>query len=306
MGVSRQCAHRWINRFDQSRRCRLEDRSSRPHSCPNQTHQMSKNASSPLAVNVAADPTTRPRHRCPGTHDHPDPAPQRRARLHDCDPLTGELIRASKTTAIRYERDRPGELVHVDVKKLGRIPHGGGWRAHGRQMGSSAAKKKAKIGFDYVHSMVDDHTRIAYSEIHDDEQGDTCAAFIKRAGGSSRARHLDRTSDDRQPLELHQDQRRRRRDPHSERHTNASGLTAHGRTAKSNASTAPSRSSGPTDRSSSPTTNAQPLCQTSSTATTTTDDTTPSEATHPSADCHQPDGRVQLVRREPPTPDEPL
>ena len=79
-------------------------------------------------------------------------------RLHDCDPLTGELIRASKTTAIRYERDRPGELVHMDVKKLGRIPPGGGWKAHGRQMGSTSERKKTKIGFDYIHSIVDDHS----------------------------------------------------------------------------------------------------------------------------------------------------
>jgi transposase InsO family protein len=103
-------------------------------------------------------------------------------RLHDCDPLTGELVRSSKTTAIRYERDRPGELVHVDVKKLGRIPPGGGWKAHGRKMGSTGVRKRAKIGFDYVHSMVDDHTRLAHSEIHDDEKGDTCAGFIERAG----------------------------------------------------------------------------------------------------------------------------
>jgi transposase InsO family protein len=102
-------------------------------------------------------------------------------RLHDCDPLTGELIRASKTTAIRYERARPGELVHMDVKKLGRIPPGGGWKAHGRKMGSTSAKKKARIGFDYIHSVVDDHTRIAYSEIHDDEKGATGAAFFERA-----------------------------------------------------------------------------------------------------------------------------
>ena len=51
--------------------------------------------------------------------------------LCDCDPMTGELIRSSKATAVRYERERPGELVHMDVKKLGRIPDGGGWRAHG-------------------------------------------------------------------------------------------------------------------------------------------------------------------------------
>jgi transposase InsO family protein len=95
--------------------------------------------------------------------------------------MTGELIRSSKTTAVRYERDRPGELVHVDVKKLGRIPDGGGWRAHGRAMGSTAARLKTKVGFDYIHSMVDDHTRLAYSEIHTDEKGDTCAGFITSA-----------------------------------------------------------------------------------------------------------------------------
>ena len=52
--------------------------------------------------------------------------------LRELDPLTGAVIRASKSTAVRYERDRPGELVHMDVKKIGRIPDGGGWRAHGR------------------------------------------------------------------------------------------------------------------------------------------------------------------------------
>jgi transposase InsO family protein len=101
--------------------------------------------------------------------------------LRECDPLTGEMIRASKTTAGRYERDRPGELVHVDVKKIGKIPDGGGWKAHGRQMGSTSAKRRARIGYDYVHSMVDDHSRLAYSEILPDEKGPTCAAFMLRA-----------------------------------------------------------------------------------------------------------------------------
>ena len=58
-------------------------------------------------------------------------------RLASLDPITGEVIRASKVTAVRYERERPGELVHMDVKKLGRIPDGGGWKAHGRGMGST-------------------------------------------------------------------------------------------------------------------------------------------------------------------------
>jgi transposase InsO family protein len=101
--------------------------------------------------------------------------------LRDCDPLTGELIRASKTTAVRYERARPGELIHMDVKKIGRIPGGGGWKAHGRQMSRTSAAKKARIGFDYVHSAVDDHSRLAYSEILPDEKGATCGAFLARA-----------------------------------------------------------------------------------------------------------------------------
>lgn len=171
MGVSRQCAHRWINRFNDAGAEGLEDRSSRPRSFPNQT-------APEIEERVLA---ARRVHRCgPDQLAHEVGVPARTItrilrrngvpRLHDCDPSTGELIRASKTTAIRYERDRPGELVHVDVKKLGRIPAGGGWRAHGRQMRSTAAKKKARIGFDYVHSMVDDHTRLAYSEIHADEK----------------------------------------------------------------------------------------------------------------------------------------
>jgi transposase InsO family protein len=79
----------------------------------------------------------------------------------------------------RYQRDRPGELVHVDVKKLSGIPEGGGWRIHGR--GQAPAKKRSTIGYRFLHTVVDDRTRVAYSEILDDEQGDTAAAFWHRA-----------------------------------------------------------------------------------------------------------------------------
>jgi transposase InsO family protein len=102
-------------------------------------------------------------------------------RLADCDPLTGQVIRASKATAVRYERDRPGELVHLDVKKLGRIPDGGGWRARGRPGTKTWAAKTARIGFDYVHAAVDDCSRLAYAEILPDEKGTTAAAFLARA-----------------------------------------------------------------------------------------------------------------------------
>lgn len=83
---------------------------------------------------------------------------------------------------MRYERNRPGELIHMDVKKIGRIPDGGGWKAHGRAAtGDDHAHKKSHIGFDYVHSVIDDHSRLAYSEILSDEKGITCAAFLQRA-----------------------------------------------------------------------------------------------------------------------------
>jgi len=103
-------------------------------------------------------------------------------RLSWCDPLTGELIRASRATVNRYERERPGELVHVDVKKLGKIPDGGGWRARRETTTNHTSRlDKTPIGFDYVHAVIDDHSRLAYAEIHDDEKGTTAAGVLLRA-----------------------------------------------------------------------------------------------------------------------------
>ena len=182
MGVSRQCAHKWVRRYDLEGIAGLDDRTSRPHSFPNQT---------PPDVEERVIAARLVQRRGPqflswelGVPAHTITSILRRnglPRLYEVDTITGEVIRASKSTAVRYERDRPGELVHVDVKKLGRIPPGGGWRVHGRDAGSIAAKKKARIGYDFFHSMVDDHTRLAYSEIHDDEQGKTAAGFLTRA-----------------------------------------------------------------------------------------------------------------------------
>lgn len=181
-GVSRQCASRWVNRYRAEGEDGLYDRSSRPHSCPTRTepetehqvlaareeHRWGQDRIGPeLGVPARTVSRILRRHRMP--------------YLRELDPLTGTVIRASKTTAVRYERDRPGELVHVDVKKIGRIPDGGGWRAHGKKMGSTGAQKRARIGYDYVHSMVDDHARLAYSEVLSDEKGGTCAGFIARA-----------------------------------------------------------------------------------------------------------------------------
>ena len=76
-----------------------------------------------------------------------------------------------------YQRQRPGELVHLDVKKLGRIPDGGGHRAHGR----ATAKRGRGIGDDYLHSAVDDRSRVAFSQILNDEAGQTWARFLVEA-----------------------------------------------------------------------------------------------------------------------------
>jgi transposase InsO family protein len=182
LGVSRQCVYRWVRRYREEGPAGLVDRSSRPHHRPGRTGAAAEAAVVALRLSARrgqqwiGDELGMPartvsailrRHQLP--------------YLRDCDPLTGELIRASKATAIRYERCRPGELVHMDVKKIGRIPDGGGWKAHGRQAGDTAAHKRAKIGYDYVHSVIDDHSRLAYSEILPDERGATCAAFLARA-----------------------------------------------------------------------------------------------------------------------------
>lgn len=88
----------------------------------------------------------------------------------------------------RYERERPGELIHVDVKKLGRIPDGGGHTTLGRDAG----RRIRGMGFDYVHSAVDDHSRLAHSEIHPDEKVTTCADFLTRAAAFFHAHGITR------------------------------------------------------------------------------------------------------------------
>ena len=182
LGVSRQCAYRWVRRYREEGQAGLLDRSSRPHHCPTRTPAHVEAAvvalrlaerrgqqwiSDELGLRARTVSAILRRHHMP--------------YLRECDPLTGEVIRASKTTAVRYERSRPGELIHMDVKKIGRIPDGGGWKARGRSAGDTYAHKKARTGFDYVHSAVDDHSRLAYSEILADEKGSTCAAFLSRA-----------------------------------------------------------------------------------------------------------------------------
>jgi transposase InsO family protein len=169
----------WVERFATEGEAGLRDRSSRPHRLPTKTSAQveqqiievrRRERRGPEWIGAELGIAPRTVSRVLARHGLP--------RLALLDPITGEVIRASKTTAVRYERDRPGELVHMDVKKLGRIPDGGGWRVHGRGVWRDRINGP---GFDYVHSLVDDHSRLAYSEILVDEKGPTCAGFLTRA-----------------------------------------------------------------------------------------------------------------------------
>jgi len=108
-------------------------------------------------------------------HRHRVPA------LAAVDPITGLPLRR-RHTGIRYERRQPGDLLHVDVKKLGRVPDGGGWRLHGREDNPDRERCRGRgIGYDYLHVAIDDRTRLAYVEALPDERDATCAEFLYRA-----------------------------------------------------------------------------------------------------------------------------
>ena len=98
--------------------------------------------------------------------------------LSHLDRATGLPVRRPKP--VRYEHPNPGDLVHVDIKKLGRIPDGGGHRVMNRQKGQSN-RKTTRPGYAFLHHAVDDHSRLAYSEILGDEKKETASAFWVRA-----------------------------------------------------------------------------------------------------------------------------
>jgi transposase InsO family protein len=169
-GVSRATAYKWVRRFLAEGPAGLGDRSSRPRT-------IHRTAAEVVArvVELRCSRKLGP-HRLGallGVARSTCYAVLRREGLHRLDWLdrpTGRVIR-------RYERERPGELVHVDVKKLGRIPDGGGHRIRGRGTWSHSTG----LGYDFIHACIDDHSRLAYAEIHPDEGGETCAAFLVRA-----------------------------------------------------------------------------------------------------------------------------
>jgi transposase InsO family protein len=178
MGISRATAYKWLRRFRQEGVNGLQDRSSRPHLCP---HRLDRQ----LEARIVA--IRRECRKGPlwialqlGLHASTVGRVLRRHQLpllSHLDPATGVLIRGRRASAQRYEYDAPGGLIHVDVKKLGKIPPGGGWRIHGR----SEQVRGRGNGYDYVHSAVDDHSRLAYSEILNSERAQDCAGFLSRA-----------------------------------------------------------------------------------------------------------------------------
>ena len=185
MQVAWPTAQRWAQRYRAQGAAGMVDRSSRPHRSPRATpapvvrrivHLRWKQRLGPVAIadQVGVAPSTAHQvlRRC------------RISRLAHLDRVAGEPVR-------RYEHAHPGDLLHVDVKKLGNIPDGGGWRYVGRRQGRrhrAATPDKPRnrhrnpqMGTAFVHTVLDDHSRVAYAEIHDDETAATAAAVLRRA-----------------------------------------------------------------------------------------------------------------------------
>lgn len=190
LGVSRATVHKWLRRHREHGPAGLTDRSSRPHRCPTRT---------PAAVEARILALRAQCRRGPvflaGQLGLVASTVGRVLRRHGVaplsvtDPLTGLPVRR-RHSGIRYQRHAPGELLHVDVKKLGRVPDGGGWRLHGRTATAAHKHKKIPIGYDYLHVAVDDHSRLAYVEALPDERDPTSAAFLHRAVTWFRTHHV--------------------------------------------------------------------------------------------------------------------
>ena len=170
IGVSRQTAHKWLQRWRSEGEAGLLDLSSRPHNCPTRlSSETEQRVVSDRMAEREGPHLMAGRLQMPRSTIYAVLKRRGLSRLRDLDRTTG--------IPIRYVKDCPGELVHVDIKKLGRIPDGGGWRAVGLENRGT----KQKVGYEFCHSMVDDHPRVAYSEVLDSENAQACAGFMLRA-----------------------------------------------------------------------------------------------------------------------------
>lgn len=176
--VSVSTAARWASRYRRDDADGMQDRSSRPTRSPRRTPIRRERRIIAMRINrrwgparigylLGIHPSTV--HRVLSRYGL--------AKLTWLDRATGRVIR-------RYEHDAPGQLVHVDIKKLGRIPDGGGHRVTGRATGNrnkTGTKTNRRPGYAFLHNAVDDHSRLAYTEILTDEQKETAAGFWQRA-----------------------------------------------------------------------------------------------------------------------------
>ena len=176
-GVSVRCARKWVGRYRAAGEAGLVDRSSAPHRVANRT------APERVAVIVALRRLRMTAAEIAETLAMPLSTVSVVLRRHG----VGKLGRIGLEQPIRYERSRPGELVHIDVKKLGRIKGGAGWRVRGGPQHYNATRTDAEghrrnsVGWEYVHIAIDDYSRLAYAEVLLDEKASTAAAFLKRA-----------------------------------------------------------------------------------------------------------------------------
>jgi len=173
MGISRDRAYVWWRRYQTEGVSGLRDRSSRPHRCPAQTKASKERRIETLRRKRGLGPA-----RIAGIVGLPASTVHRvlvRKGLNRLD----HLDRVTRMPIRRFEMTRPGELVHIDIKKLGRIPKGGGWRVNGR--GRANGAYQSGVGYAFVHSAIDGYSRIAYSEVMADERENTAIEFWERA-----------------------------------------------------------------------------------------------------------------------------
>ncbi|MCD0447575.1 IS481 family transposase [Glycomyces sp. A-F 0318] len=185
--VSARTARKWADRYRIEGPAGMTDRSSRPHRSPNKTPEALKRRIVALRRRLRLGPVQiAGRTGVPASTVHAVLTRCRINRLSRLDRATGEPIR-------RYEHDHPGSLLHVDVTKFGNIPDGGGHRYLGRSVGGHHKRATAhrtgnrnpnygpRTGTAFVHTVIDDHSRLAYAEIRADEKADTAIAVLQRA-----------------------------------------------------------------------------------------------------------------------------
>ncbi|MFI5497408.1 IS481 family transposase, partial [Actinoplanes sp. NPDC051859] len=183
--VSPTTAKRWADRYRCDGTAAMADRSSRPHHSPHRTPRPLERKVLHLRRTKRLGPVRLAwRLGLPASTCH---AILRRAGT----PLLADLDRGTREPIRRYEHEHPGDLVHVDIKKLGNIPDGGGHRTQGRHQGAlnrtatpghrTDAAGHARLGYTYLHTAIDDHSRLAYTEILGDETKETAAGFLQRA-----------------------------------------------------------------------------------------------------------------------------